>query len=205
MSGASSRIRTFRVGPKNKKIEDAASGNEPTTYAVIVETDVPLAHLLKRKGLQVAPDETMLTPEAFPWAGAGTLEKHFELFDFSFRSDYGRSGVDEEFVRDKLNYFNCQPATLLDLICFGGHLRTVYEGQWYEAKRIIALGSSTTTTQVLQKKGWFQKEILGKLRHYPELECVAGRPHDTLRLSTTEMDKDGNWPNETLFLAIAQG
>jgi hypothetical protein len=197
-----SPFRTFRVGPKNKRLADPSGSEQSTAYRVPLDCSLPLDEILARHSIQIAPEAALITPENFPNAGAGAGELEMELFDFSFRSDYGRSGVDEAFIRDKLGLFRYRAATLPELICFGGHLREVYRDAWFEAKTIVALGSVLDVTEVVQKKGWFHKEILAHRRNYPELECVAGRPFDLLRLSTTDRDKDGNWPNQTLFLAV---
>lgn len=194
-------IRVFRVGPKNKRLEDPAAAGQESGYHVAVNSDDTLEHLLLRNGLEIDPTEKRLTPEAFPWAQEGVADKYFELFDFSFRSEYGRSGVDEAFIRDKLDLFKFRPATLPDLLCFGGHFRVTYDGQWFPSKRIIALGSVLTTTETVKTGGWFGRRIRGTFQHYPELECVAGRPRDVVRLSRTECNTDGNWPTDVLFLA----
>jgi hypothetical protein len=197
-----STFRTYRVGPKNKRLPDASGTEQSSAYRVQVDLSLPLEDLLARNAIQIDPEARLITPENFPFAAAAAAETEMELFDFSFRSDYGRSGVDEAFIRDKLALFKYRAATLPELICFGGHLRDLYRDQWFEAKTIIALGSVLDVTEVVQQKGWFRKEILAHRRNYPELECVAGRPFDLLRLSTTERDRDGNWPNQTLFLAV---
>jgi hypothetical protein len=199
MSGNIPKIKTFRVGPRNKRLEEASS--DGLGYSVIVETDVPMAELLERNSIEIIPEETRITPENFPWTSAGQTEKYFELFDFSFRSDYGRSGVDEAFVREKLEFFKFNPATLVDLICFAGHLREAHKDHWFESRTIVGLGSVLTTSQVVKKAGLFNKEVRATYRHYPEIECVSGRPLDQLRLYATEKDKDGNWPTNVLFLA----
>ena len=195
------QIRTFRIGPKNRRIEDASSSAQPNGYQVIVEANLSLPELLDRHGVTVAPSESQITPENFPHASEASTSRFFELFDFSARSEYGRRGVDEAFVRDKLEHFKFRPATLPELICFASHLRETYHGQWFEGRNILALGSVLVTTEMHQKAGWFRKAAIAHYRHYPELECVSGRPHDVLSLSRTERDSDGNWPSATLFLA----
>jgi hypothetical protein len=202
MAGVTPAFRAFRVGPKNRRFEDPSGSTEASHYDIIVDTAHPLPELLRAHGLEIAPDDAaLLTPENFAWPPESAVTRRFEIFDFSFRSEYGRSGVDEAFVRDKLEMFRHRPATLAELICFAGHLREVYRDQWFESKTILALGSPCTTREVVRKAGWFSKEVRGAFRHYPQLECVSGRPVDLLRLSRTAMDQDGNWPNETLFLA----
>jgi len=195
------RIKAFRVGPKNQRMKEAAGVEGPTEYDVVVASHLPLAELLASHRIEIAPEETRLIAENFPWPEERTVVRRFELFDFSFRSEYGRSGVDEEFVRDKLDFFKFRPATLPELICFASHFRQAYRDQWFESKKILALGSVLATDEVVKKKGWFSREVRGAFRYYPELECVAGRPRDLLRLSRTDQDRDGNWPKETLFLA----
>jgi hypothetical protein len=199
---ASSSIRSYRFGPKNKKLANPDGSVTPTAYQLLVDYDLPLATLLERNEIDLAPDAGLITPDHFPSDHTGRAHGEFELFDFSFRSDYGRSGVDEAFIRDKFEMTKYRAATLVELLCFGGHFRELYRDHWFEARNIIALGSVLETTEVVRKKSWFHKEVLGIRRNYPELQCVAGRPRDLLTLSTTERDQDGNWPNATLFLAV---
>lgn len=199
MSGELPNIRTFRVGPRNKRLDEGSSN--ALGYCAPVDTDLPMAELLERNSIEIGPDETRITTESFPWESAGQAEKHFELFDFSFRAEYGRSGVDEAFAREKLDFFKFNPATLVDLICFAGHFRETHKDHWFESRTIVALGSVLATTQVVKKASLFSKEVTASYRHYPEIEFVSGRPLDQLRLSTTAKDKDGNWPTNVLFLA----
>lgn len=200
------QIPTFRIGPKNRRIKDDLNPDQPDGYHVMVEAGLSLLELLERYSVAIAPDETQITPENFPQAQEASVIRHFELFDFSNRAEYGRRGVDEAFVRDKLAHFKFRPATLPELICFAGHLRETFRDRWFEAKNILALGSVAVTTETVKKSGWFRKEVITHhYRHYPELGCVAGRPQDILSLSRTERDSDGNWPSETLFLAATLG
>jgi hypothetical protein len=202
----SSIIRTYRFGAKNKKVTDPAVGNQPTAYPIHANYSLPLATLLETYGVDLVPETApLLTPENFPSPGGEGKQIEVELFDFSFRADYGRLGVDEAFIRDKLDMLKFRPATLTELVCFDYYFRETYSGQWHEARTVIALGSVLETNDVIRKKGWFRKEVLAKRRNYPELQIVSGRPRDLLTLSTTEPDQDGNWPNETLFLAVAAG
>jgi len=196
-----STIRSYRLGAKNKKMTDPDGGDQPTSYRIHVDYGLPLPTLLETYGVDLAPDAALITEENFPSPGGAGVELEVELFDVSFRSDYGRLGVDEAFVRDKLDMFKYRPATLTEIICFAYYFREAYRDQWHEAITVIALGSVHTTTDVVKKKGWFSKEIVSTRRHYPELQIVSGRPRDLLTLSTTEMNQDGNWPNATLFLA----
>jgi len=206
MAAPASNFRTYRFGPKNKRLADPATGViTPTAYRVVVEYDQPLAALLEKNAVDLAPDAALITPENFPWTPTTPAPVEFELFDFSFRSDYGRSGVDEAFIRDKFAMTQFRAATLPELISLAGHLREVYANAWYPAQNIIALGSVLPTREVVRKKGWFSKETFATRRNYPELQCVSGRPRDLLTLSTTELEQDGNWPNATLFLAVPAG
>ena len=200
----SSILRTYRFGAKNKKLTDPAGGNQPTAYPIHVDYGLPLATLLETYGVDLAPDTaSLITPENFPSPGGEGKQIEVELFDFSFRADYGRLGVDEAFIRDKLDMLKFRPATLQELVCFDYYFRETYKDQWHEARTVIALGSVHPTTEVIRKKGWFfRKEVIATRRNYPELQVVSGRPRDLLTLSTTERDQDGNWPNETLFLAV---
>jgi len=201
---SSSILRTFRLGAKNKKIADG--NDQPTAYPIHVDYSLPLDTLLETYGVDlVAETSYTITPENFPAPGGEGKQIQVELFDFSFRADYGRLGVDEAFIRDKFDMLKFRPATLQELVCFDYYFRETYKDQWHEARTIIALGSVLTTTEVLRKKGWFRKEIRATRRSYPELQVVSGRPRDLLTLSTTERDQDGNWPNETLFLAVPVG
>ena len=201
MPDSPSTIRVFRLGAKNKKVTNAAAGDQDTSYRVRVNSGLPLATLLQMNAVELADDASLITPENFP-STPGSADQDMELFDFSARADYGRVGVDEAFIRDKLDMFKFRPATLPELLCFAGQFRAIYRTQWFEAKTIIALGSVLTTTEVVRKKSWFSKEVLATRRSYPELQVVSGRPSDVLTLSTTERDQDGNWPKETLFLAV---
>jgi hypothetical protein len=197
------RLKTFRVGPKNKRLQDDAEAAEVSGYRVVVETDVPLAELLARMSIEISlQDPAMAEGDIFRYADEGKLERHFELFEFPKRADYGRDGVDETFVRERLMYFGFRPATFIELLCVGGHLRERYEGQWYEARNILALGSVALTTEILKKGFLFWKPETATYRHYPELMCVAGRPTDQLTLTTTDRNRNGNWPNEVLFLGV---
>jgi hypothetical protein len=199
-------LRTYRFGPKNKKLANADGSALPTAYPIHVDYGLPLATLLETYGVELAPDTAaLITPENFPSPGGEGKQIEVELFDFSFRSDYGRSGVDEAFIRDKFDMAKFRAATLPELVCFDYYFRETYRDQWHEARTIIALGSVHPITEVIRKKGWFSKEIRATRRNYPELQVVSGRPRDLLTLSTTELDRDGNWPNETLFLAVPVG
>jgi hypothetical protein len=203
---STSILRTYRFGAKNKKVTDPAGVDQPTAYPIHADYSLPLATLLETYGVDLAPDTApLITPENFPSPGGAGKQIEVELFDFSFRADYGRLGVDEAFIRDKLDMLKYRPATLPELICFDYYFRETYQGQWHEARTVIALGSVHATTQIIRKKGWLRKAIVSTRRHYPELQVVSGRPRDLLTLSTTELDRDGNWPNETLFLAVATG
>jgi hypothetical protein len=193
-------FRTFKLGPKNQKLESAGTGEMPP-YQALIESDVPLFELAERASIEIIPEEMESAAEIFRYPNEGKIERTFELFEFPKRADYGRNGVDEHFVRDRLNFFGFRPATFIELLCFGGQLRAMYGDQWFESKNILALGSVATTTHEIQKGGWFSKPITGTYRHYPEFQFVAGRPFDQIRLSTTERDHHGNWPNEVLFLA----
>jgi hypothetical protein len=202
MPAPASKFRTYRFGPKNKRLPDPVTGVVvPSAYPVLVEYDQPLAVLLEKNAVDLVADTSLVTPENFPWRAVPPTVVEFELFDFSFRSDYGRSGVDEAFIRDKLEMAKYRPATLPELICLAGHLRETYGNEWYPAQTIIALGAVLTVTEVARKGGWFRKEVRADRRCYPELQTVSGRPRDLLTLSATELGQDGNWPNETLFLA----
>ncbi len=108
-------------------------------------------------------------------------------------------------MRERRAQYGYRPATLVELICLGGYLRAIYRDQWYEARNIVALGSVAATEHVVKKGGWFSKAVTATYRHYPELLCIAGRPIDQLRLTTTDQNKHGNWPNEILFLATELG
>ncbi len=195
-------IRSYRLGAKNKKMTDDAGGDQPTSYRIHVDHGLPLATLLETYGVDLAPDAALITAENFPSPGGAGTELEVELFDFSFRSDYGRSGVDEAFIRDKFEMFKFRAATLPELVCFSYYFRETYRGQWHEAITVIALGSVLETKDLVRKKGWFSKEVTASLRNYPELQIVSGRPRDLLTLSTTEPNQDGNWPTATLFLAV---
>ena len=194
-------LKTFRVGPKNQKIEDRR-GFTPDCpgYRVLVEYDLSLDELMEAAHIEISYGTQDLAADIFRYANEGKIERHFELFEFPKRADYGRDGVDESFVRERLKFFGFRPATAVELICFGRHIREAYADEWFESKNIIALGSMATTTQVLRKSGWLRAEVAATYRHYPELICVAGRPTDQIKLSTTEKDRDGNWTNEVLFL-----
>jgi hypothetical protein len=203
---SSSIIRTYRFGAKNKKLTDPAGDNQPTAYPIHVDYSLPLATLLETYGVDLAPESAVpITPENFPSPAGEGKQIEVELFDFSFRAEYGRLGVDEAFIRDKLDMLKYRPATLTELVCFDYYFRETYKAQWHEALTVIALGSVHETNDVVRKKGWFRKEVTVKRRNYPELQVVSGRPRDLLTLSTTEPNQDGNWPNETLFLAVAAG
>ena len=204
MPAAPSIIRTYRLGAKNKKMTDPAGANQPTAYPIHVDYSLPLATLLETYGADLVPETApLLTPENFPSPGGEGKQIEVELFDFSFRADYGRLGVDEAFIRDKLDMLKFRPATLPELVCFSYYFRQAYLEQWHEARTVIALGSVHTTSEIIRKKGWFRKEVAATRRNYPELQLVSGRPRDLLTLSTTELNQDGNWPNETLFLAVS--
>jgi len=203
---SSSILRTFRLGSKNKKVTDPSGGNQPTAYPIHVDYSLPLETLLETYGVDLVPEAaSLITPENFPSPGGAGKQIKVELFDFSFRADYGRLGVDEAFIRDKLDMLKFRAATLQELVCFDYYFRETYKDQWHEARTVIALGSVHTTTEVIRKKGWFRREVVATRRSYPELQIVSGRPRDLLTLSTTERDQDGNWPNETLFLAVPVG
>jgi hypothetical protein len=193
-------FRTFKLGPKNQKLDSPGQVNGPA-YHTLIESDLPLADLLNKNSIEIYPEEMAMASEIFHYPNEGKIERSFELFEFPKRADYGRDGVDEYFVRDRLNFFGYRPATFVELLCFGGQLRTMLSDQWFESKNIIGLGSVATTAEEIKKGGWFSKAITGTYRHYPEFQCVAGRTFDQIRLSTTEQDKHGNWPNEVLFLA----
>jgi hypothetical protein len=200
---APSPIRSYRFGVKNKKVTDPSGNTAPTSYQVHVDYGQPLATLLEMYGVDLAPETAaLITPENFPSTGGEGKQIEVELFDFSFRSEYGRSGVDEAFIHDKFDMLKFRPATLPELICFDYYFRETYRDTWHEARTVIALGSVLTLKEIVRKKGWFTREITAARRNYPELQVVSGRPRDLLTLSTTERDQDGNWPNETLFLAV---
>ena len=203
MPAPDSTIRTYRLGAKNKKVPDPSGVGAPTSYPIHVDYSLPLATLLETYGVELAPDAApLITPENFPSPGGAGAQIEVELFDFYFRADYGRLCVDEAFIRDKLDMLKFRPATLTEIVCFDYYFREAYKGQWHEARTIIALGSVLATTEVVRKKGWFSRESRAMRRNYPELQVVSSRPRDLLTLSTTERDQDGNWPNETLFLAV---
>ena len=203
---SSSILRTFRLGTKNRKVSDPTGVNQPTAYPIHVDYSLPLDTLLETYGVDLVPETSyIITPENFPAPGNEGKQIEVELFDFSFRADYGRLGVDEAFIRDKLDMLKFRPATLHELVCFDYYFRETYKDQWHEARNVIALGSVHTTSEVLRKKGWFRKAVIATRRNYPELQVVSGRPRDLLTLSTTERNQDGNWPNETLFLAVPLG
>jgi hypothetical protein len=201
------KFRIFKVGPKNQRLE---SPNSPGTremeqYRALVESDVPLDQLLEETAIEICPEDRIRGTEIFNYADEGKVERCFEIFEFPKRADYGRDGVDEYFVRERLQLFGYRPATFIELVCFGRCLRKTYEGLWFESKNIIALGSAATITEVIRKRRWLglKREITGTYSYYPELICVAGRPLDQIRLSTTDKDKHGNWPNEVLFLGTS--
>ena len=206
-----SPFKTFRVGPKNKRLVDPReAGADAPGYFVVVETDVPLSQLTAKNSIQIAVEDPTkanaaifrYADEVFQYADEGKVQRHFELFEFPKRADYGREGVDEKFVRDRLELVGFRPATFIELLCFGGHVRELYQGQWFEAKSIVALGSVTTTTEVIRKGFLFWKPVTATYRHYPEFICVAGRPTDQIVLTTTDKNRNGNWPNEVLFLGV---
>jgi hypothetical protein len=199
----SSIIRAYRFGPKNKKLTNPDGSVTSSSYQIHVDYSLPLPTLLETYGVDLVPETAaLITPGNFPSPGGEGRQVEVELFDFSFRADYGRLGVDEAFIRDKFNMTKFRPATLAELICFDYYFRETYRDQWHEARTVIALGSVHDTSEVVRKKGWFRKELRATRRNYPELQIVSGRPRDLLTLSTTERDQDGNWPNETLFLAV---
>jgi hypothetical protein len=196
-------LRSYRFGPKNKKLANPDGSVTPSAYPIHVDYSLPLPTLLETYGVDLAPEAgSLITEENFPSPGGEGQQIEVELVDFSFRSDYGRFGVDEAFIRDKLEMIKFRPATLPELICFDYYFRETYRDQWHEARSVIALGSVHTLSEVVRKKGWFSKERRATRRSYPELQVVSGRPRDVLTLSTTEREQDGNWPNETLFLAV---
>ena len=204
MSSGPVRFKTFRVGPKNKRLLEAGeTGTADTSgYHVVVETNQPLERLTARYSIEICIEDPAMAAEILTYEDEGRVLRHFELFEFPKRADYGRDGVDEAFVRDRLKHFHFRPATFIELLCFGGHLRGEYEGQWFEGKSIVALGAVALTTHVVRKKFLFWKGITATYRHYPEFVCVAGRPVDQIRLTTTDGNQKANWPNEVLFLGV---
>jgi hypothetical protein len=196
-------FKTFKVGPRNKKLEDKSESSVTTAlagYEALIESDVPLVDLLGKTSIDICHADPEIPDEIFQYADEGKVERCFELFEFPKRADYGRDGVDENFIREKLNFFGYRPATFVELLCFGGYLREIYKDQWYESKSIVALGSVATTSHVVKKGGWFSRRTTETYRHYPELICVSGRPLDQIKLTTTDKNRSGNWPNEILFL-----
>jgi hypothetical protein len=194
-------IEIFRVGPRNRRLDDPAGTGEPSGFSVLVESTIPPHELMLRHGVTAARGDFGFTAAHFPYAPERVEVRKFELFDFSSRAVYGRNRVDESFVRDKLDYFGFRPATLSELICFAGHIRGAGEGEEFEAVKIVALGSVLATTEIVRKTGWFRRASLTNYRHYPQLECGAGNARDVISLSRTRGNRDGNWPSETLFLA----
>ena len=198
------RFKTFKVGPKNQKLLD--SGAMPgmpdnSGYDVLIETDVHITTLMELGHIAISPEDQQIAADILTYPNEGKVERRLELFEFPKRADYGRDGVDEGFVRERLQHFGYRPGTLVELLCFGRHIRALHENDWFEARNIIALGSVATSRQPVRKATWFSREVIGTYRHYPELICVAGRPLDEVKLSTTEVDSDGNWNNDILFLA----
>jgi hypothetical protein len=205
-AGKIAGFKTFKVGPKNLRLEERSKSPDPAVtpgYDALVESDLPFVQLMEATSIEITPEDQQIAAEILEHADEGKIVKHFDLFEFPKRADYGRDGVDEYFVRDRLAFFGFRPATLVELFCFGRCLRQTYENVWFESKSIIALGSVATTTEVIRKGGWLRKEVAATYRHFPELICVAGRPLDQIKLTTTEKDKHGNWPNEVLFLGTA--
>jgi hypothetical protein len=198
------RFKTFRVGPKNKRLMDEGEGEaaDGSGYEVVVETDVAPEVLAARHGIEIRVEDAGMAAAMVKYANEGKALRHFELFEFPQRADYGRNGADESFVRERLKFFGFRPATFIELLCFGGHLRERHKYDWFEGKGIVALGSVALTTHVLKKRFLFWKGVTATYRHYPEFVCVAGRPVDQIVLTSTDKNRKGNWPNETLFLGV---
>jgi hypothetical protein len=198
------RFKTFRIGPKNQRLLEPGESvtADESGYLVIVETGVPLERLTAQLSIEIVVEDPEIATDFFHYPDEGRLQLHFELFEFPKRADYGRNGVDETFVRDRLNLLGFRPATFIELLCFGGHLRDLHKYDWFEGRSIVALGSVAKTTHVIKHGFLFWKPITATYRHYPEFICIAGRPVDQIKMTTTDKNKNGNWPNEVLFLGV---
>ncbi|MEI9966947.1 MAG: hypothetical protein WDN67_05000 [Candidatus Moraniibacteriota bacterium] len=79
---------------------------------------------------------------AFPYAHEEKGLRNFALVEVTDPDFSGLSGPTDYFVQEKFRTMRIRPATFLELLCFGAHLRKIHKDDWYwgENHRRLGLG-----------------------------------------------------------------
>ena len=206
---------TIRVG-KGKDLaiamqiaHEGKSQSNPR-YVTGVDSSLSIVELAQRGRCLIPPTGIDITK--FPYTHEKTGLREFALIEVTDPDFSGLSGATDIFVLAKFKTIKIRPATFLELLSFGAHLRMLHGDDWCWGKALVALGSREARQKKLKKPKFltgccqlFLKKHLRKPTYttvysYPCLDCGGGRDFDAVRLTTCD---DAPWKSDThLFLGV---
>ena len=180
-------------------------------YVAEVDSSLSIVELAQKGRCLISP--TGIDIAEFPYAHEGKGLREFALIEVTDPDFSGLSGANDVFVLSKFKTIRIRPATFLELLSFGAHVRKLLGDEWYWGKAIVALGSREPRRkkldrppflkwlyQLLLVKKKFRKPSYATVYSYPCLDCGGGRDFDAVRLTACD---DAPWPSEThLFLGV---
>ena len=205
------QLDTIKVG-KGKdlaiasQIKQEGRSRPHPKYRAEVNPEMNIVELTTVSRCLISPSE--IDVSNFPYAHEEDGFRDFALVEVTDPDFSGVSGPTDDFVLEKFQTIRIRPATFLELVSFGAHLRKLHANDWHWGKTIVALGSAVTVRRTCERPGFFASLFSNPFRRakpdcihfYPCLDCGGGREFDAVRMTSCEK---GPWPATThLFLGV---